>query len=332
MAEDQTPETDPVQAARDRWLGVEIRHLAALEAIVREGSFRGAADSLGYVQSAISQQVSHLEQLVGTRLIERSRGSSPIALTDAGRLLLDHVEIILSRFQAAQSDLDALVQGRAGVLRVGAFQSAATRLFPHVLPSFARVAPDVRIVPTEMQTDAPLFGLVERGEVDLAFCQLPIADGPFESIDLMEDPFVLVVSGRSPLAEQDEPPSLAEIGDMPLIGFNDSRAQDRVLEALRARGIEPEFVFRSDLNATVQSLVAADIGVAIAPYLSVDPQHPGTSVIELPDLPPRKIVLIWHRDRARPPSAALFTDAVRTTCARRFRFERAAHADGPEEG
>lgn len=321
---DRVDVEDGGRAARGRWLGVEVRHLAALEAIVREGSFRGAADSLGYGQSAISQQVSYLEQLFGARLIERSRGSAPIALTEAGELLLDHVEVILSRLQAAQADLDALADGRAGVVRVGAFQSAANRLFGHVLPAFARVAPNVRVVATETQTDAPLFDLVERREVDIAFCQLPIVDGPFESVEVMEDPFVFMVSARSALAASDEAPSLAEIGAMPLIGFNVGRVQEHVLAELQARGIEPEFAQRSDLNATVQSLVAADIGAAIVPYLSVDPQHPGTSVVELRELAPRKIALVWHRDYGRTRTAELFADAVRSTCSRRFR-RRSAH-------
>jgi DNA-binding transcriptional LysR family regulator len=313
---------DDARPVRERWLGVEIRHLAALDAIAREGSFRGAADSLGYVQSAVSQQIFHLEQLVGTRLIERARGSAPVAITDAGLLLLDHVKSILERLETAQSDLDALVDGRAGALRVGAFQSIAARLFPHVLPAFAQASPGVTIEPTETQADEPLFDLVGRGDVELGFCQLPLADGPFESVVLMDDPFVLLVPAASPLAAHEDAPSLAEIGRMRLIGFNRSRAQDQVVAALREAGAEPEFCYRSDLNATVQALVAADIGVAITPYLSVDPQHVGTSVIEVPELMPRKIALFWHVDRELSPAAETFIDVVRTTCARRFRHDR----------
>ena len=60
--------------AQERWLGVEIRHLAALRAVAEEGTFGAAALKLGYAQSAISQQVAALERHVGRRLFDRPGG------------------------------------------------------------------------------------------------------------------------------------------------------------------------------------------------------------------------------------------------------------------
>ena len=97
-----------------------MRHLVALDAVAREGSFRRAATRLGYVQSAISHQIAALEGLIGKRLIERSRGTRPLALTPAGEILLAHADALIARVRAAQADLAALDGEGAAALRVGA--------------------------------------------------------------------------------------------------------------------------------------------------------------------------------------------------------------------
>jgi molybdate transport repressor ModE-like protein len=98
----------------DRWLGIEIRHLAALEAVSREGSFHRAAERLGYTQSAVSGQIALLERLVGERLLERPGGRRPVFLTEAGQLLLRHAERIVAHLAAARADLAAVSSGAAG--------------------------------------------------------------------------------------------------------------------------------------------------------------------------------------------------------------------------
>src|SRR3954449_2626427 len=110
---------------RANQLGIELRHLVALDAVARHHSFHAAADELGYTQSAISQQIASLEQIVGRPLFERSRGPRPVTLTEAGRVLLGHAEAVLARVEAASADVTALVEGAVGELRVGTYQSVA---------------------------------------------------------------------------------------------------------------------------------------------------------------------------------------------------------------
>src|SRR5947207_14505774 len=133
----------------DRWLGIELRHFLALEAVAREGSFGKAAAALGYTQSAVSQQIATLERIVGHRLIERPGGPKPVSLTEAGRLLLKHSEAIAARVAAAQADLTALAEGQAGTLRVGVFQSVGQRILPEVMRRFLDSWPKVDVSLTE---------------------------------------------------------------------------------------------------------------------------------------------------------------------------------------
>jgi len=59
----------------------EVRHLEALRAVADEGTFRAAADVLGYSQAAISQQIAGLEALVGSPVFDRPGGPKPVVLT-----------------------------------------------------------------------------------------------------------------------------------------------------------------------------------------------------------------------------------------------------------
>ena len=118
---------------RNHWLGIEFRHLAALAAIAEEGSFRAAAERLGYVQSAVSQQIAFLERTLDVRLIERAPGNHPVSLTDAGRIVLGHFKAILVKLDAAWADVDALSRGRAGAVRVAAAANLEVPIVPEIL-------------------------------------------------------------------------------------------------------------------------------------------------------------------------------------------------------
>jgi molybdate transport repressor ModE-like protein len=292
------------------WLGIELRHLAALEAVAREGSFRRAARSLGYVQSAISGQIAALERAVGRRLVERTRGGGRIELTEAGHLVLQHSEAILARLHAAQADVAALASGHAGALRVGITQSIGVRILPPLMRRFTGDWPDVRVRPTEAAADLPLYDAVERGDVDLSFVELPTPPGPFETFELMADPFVLLVPRHSAVRGIDD------LGSTPLIGHTECRGLARVEAQLRARGIEPEFAFRSDVNATIQALVGAGLGAAVLPVLAIDPADELTTTCEVTGIPPRVLAVVRHRDRHHSAAAQAFVDTARAVCAR----------------
>jgi DNA-binding transcriptional LysR family regulator len=297
----------------DRWLGVELRHLAALEAVSRKGSFGRAATALGYTQSAVSQQIATLERIVGEKLIERPGGPKPVSLTEAGRLLLRHAEAIVARIAAAQADLTALHDGEAGTLRVGIYQSIGQRILPELMRRYAAAWPLVEVTLTESASDEELLRLVERGELDLTFADLPLIEGPFEFVELLRDPWLLVVAADSPLADRATPPALREIALLDLIGFRQCRSMTQIEAALR-RPID--FVFRSDHNGTVQGLVGAGVGAALLPSLAVDPNDEATRQIELgPNVPPRLIAVAWHRDRYRSPAANAFTELAAEVCA-----------------
>jgi DNA-binding transcriptional LysR family regulator len=302
--------------AADNWLGLELRHLIALKAIAEEGTFGRAAKRLGYTQSAISQQIAMLERIVGRRLIDRPGGPRPVSLTEAGDLLLRHADAIAARLQAAQADLAALDAGDAGPLRIGTYQSVGARVLPELLREFCAGWPQVEVTLQESADDRDLIRLVEQGDLDLSFVVMPLDPGPYEVVELFRDPYVLVVPAGSPLASRDRPPSLRELLDHPLISNRTCRTTQRVEDRLRHAGREPNIAFRSDDNGTVQGLVAAGVGVAVVPRLTVDETDPSVQVVDLGDrVPPRLVGIAWHRDRRRTRAADAFVELARTLTA-----------------
>jgi DNA-binding transcriptional LysR family regulator len=297
----------------DHLADVEFRHLLSFRAVADKGSFHEAAESLDYTQSAVSQHVAALESILGVRLLERSRGKRTVAVTEAGALLLRHADVIVARMHAAKADLQAFSEGATGQLRVGTYQSVGARVLPATLGIFTGLWPDVEVHLMETNSDDGLLNLVESGDLDLSFAVYPLSEGPFEGVELFRDPYVLVVPKSSPLVGLDRSASPREISELPLIGFRHCRSTVAAETYLRSNGGNPQWVFRSDDNTTVQALVTAGIGVALVPRLTVDEADPNCAVIPT-DVPPRVLTLAWHRDRYHSPAQTAFVELARGVC------------------
>jgi DNA-binding transcriptional LysR family regulator len=295
------------------WLGIDLRHLAALEAVARTGSFGRAARELGYTQSAVSQQIAQLERIVGQKLFHRPGGPRRVEPTEAGLQLLGHADAIVAQLDAARADMAALAEGAAGTLRVGIYQSVGARLLPALVRRFREQWPLVGVRVREESAAEDLLRLLEHGELDLTFADLPVREGPFEWAELLQDPYVLLVSARSELASLDAAPSLREVAKLPLIG---RRSTDEPERFLAGRVPEVNVVFRTDDNGTLAAFVAEDLGAAIEPRLVVDPRDRDVKMLPFGSrIPPRTLVLAWHRDRYRSHAAQAFVELAQELAA-----------------
>lgn len=298
-------------------LGIEMRHLQALDAVARHRSFNGAADELGYTQSAVSQQIVSLERLVGARLFDRASGRHPVRLTEAGRMLLSHAESVLERVDAATADITALLEGAVGEFRLGTYQSVATRLLPEVLFRFRALWPRIAVRLFESGSHDDIDDRVERGALDVAFTIAPVAREDVSSYaELLADPYRLVVGLGHPFARRGSVRT-DEVAEIDLVGYRVCRAHAQVERALQSRGIEPRVVMRAEDNQLLQSLAGQGVGAAIMPLLAIDPRREDTVMVAFAEpLPPRRIGLLWHRDRHLAPAAASFIHIAQEVGAR----------------
>jgi DNA-binding transcriptional LysR family regulator len=121
-------------------------------------------------------------------VLERPRGKRPTGLTEAGAVVLRHADAMLARLQAVQADLAAVVDGCGGAAARRHLPGASGQILPSVLPRFVSEWPEIEVQLHESASDYELLDLVERGELDLTFCMLPLEEGPFEALELLADP------------------------------------------------------------------------------------------------------------------------------------------------
>ncbi len=293
------------------WNDITARHLLALQAVHEEGTFGRAAERLGFTQSAVSQQVATLEQIVGQPLFDRKPGPNPPTLTPAGEVVHQHAVTLLAGIEEAELELSRLVRGVSGSLRVGTFQSISARVLPLALRQLYDQSPDVEITLVDDDLHADVFDAIHAGELDLAFAANELPEG-VGSRYLAADPYVAVV-------QPDEPPGplqLETLRSRPLIGQPEAdscgHAVNRGLERL---GVSPHYAFRSHDNGAVQGMVAAGVGIAIVPLLTVDTSDPKISVrTTVPEIEPRKISVIWDESRTLLPVANQLVDILTDVC------------------
>jgi DNA-binding transcriptional LysR family regulator len=304
------------EGGTSRWLGIEFRHFSALAAVAREGSFRRAAEKLGYVQSAVSSQIGQLEQAVGTQLIERSSGSPGAALTGAGVALLAHTDEILARLDAARIDLQALADGAVNDVRLAVSDGLAQPQLTKSLAAFNAEYPESGVRIDESEDDDLSFARLARGEIDLLITELPIAPGPFEHRLLERDTYVLLVPADSPLATTDEAPTGVQLRRLPLILPAPSRRHDPLAQRLQESLIDQTPWLRPSDAAATQALVGASLGIAVLPHSAVNLDDPCTVQIPIPGvLPDRHIALVRHREREYASNVTRFISILEATFA-----------------
>ncbi|WP_247236823.1 LysR family transcriptional regulator [Telluribacter sp. SYSU D00476] len=169
--------------------------------VAKKLSFTKAAAELHITQPAVTRHIHELEQQFGVALFERA--GKQIRLTPAGKIALDHAEIIHANYRQLEFDLNSLKGQHSGVLRLGASSTVAQYVLPPVLARFHDKHADITISLVSGNTEQIEQALLNR-DIDLG-----IVEGRTHLHELRYTPFVpdeivLVARTEHPLAQRDE--------------------------------------------------------------------------------------------------------------------------------
>ena len=292
---------------------LNLTQLTTLRAFVRHGTLAAAADQLGYTPGAVSQHVSALEGTLDTVLVRRS--GRQLILTDAGRVLADYADQILSLETKAMHAV-ASVDGRiAGPLTVGTWGSTAAALLAPVIETMANSFPDVIVRSREVDLDEAATA-VRHGEVDVAF-GLDYVDAPMPRDDgiaviaLHEENFEIAVAAHR-YPEQSRQVGVGTLAEMDWILPPPSSQYGRALRTgFRKRGFEPRVVHEVTDTAACLQLAAAGLGATVLTDLMLR-LNPSVQLqrLQMKDPLARQIVLITPGTVQFRQTIAAFTELV----------------------
>ncbi len=288
---------------------MDLRALRTLVAIVDERSFSAAAKTLGYTQSAVSQQISSLERELGVALLVRR----PVAATPAGAVLVEQGRDLIARTEAAAAQArrtaDAAVDARPARVVVSPGAEAALAA---CASSASGAWGSVAVGSAEEAVEALVRGVRDLAVVDgVTAPNDPLAlDRPLGlTVDVIaERPVDVLMPADHPLAGRAELDldhlDHARWLDAPACGIPTD-----TLAAVARRPLRRGLAYGGTSPDTRQALVAAGAGLAAVPAGTA--HGPGVVAVRLcsPQLTHR--VELWRHDHDRAPVLEAAADLVR---------------------
>jgi DNA-binding transcriptional LysR family regulator len=242
---------------------LDMRRLRYFIAVATSSSFSRAAEELHVAQSAVSRQISLLERDLGVRLLVRT--THDVALTDAGRFLLERGETLARESDRLWTQTREFATGRRGELRIGYSLSAGYQTAPRLIDATRVELPDVTVSAVVLASVlAPVAVIEGRVAVAVARCADDVDD--IERIPIRRERLGLVARADDPLVPW-RSLDLHDVRERQIV-LHERAANpahfDVVVEACRRAGFEPALVTSGAPFDPTYSTVAAGEAVSIA--------------------------------------------------------------------
>ena len=285
---------------------MQIESLKVFCDLAETESFTKAAQINGVTQSAISQQISSMERIFKSQLIERSK--KRFRLTREGQVLYDYSKQILQTYDSLDSQLKELKDLISGTIRVATIYSIGLHDLPPYIKKYMKSYPTVNIH-VEYRRANQVYEDVLSNVVDLGLIAYPIKDSKLEIVPLRKEPLVLICHPQHPFAKK-QSIRLKALQGQNIISFEPDTPTRKALDKiLREHGVEVKHVMEFDNVETVKRAVEIDAGISIVPEGTViqelDKQTLASVLIEDGQFF-RPLAAIYKKNRVLSPAMKQF--------------------------
>lgn len=287
---------------------LELRQLHYFVEVAKFEHMTKASEQLHVAQSAISRQITNLEDELGVTLFNRMGRN--LHLSKIGELYLAQVKIALNELNKATNIVSEYANPEIGTVKIGFPTSLATNLVPKLISSFRRQYPDVNYQFVE-GSNKELNENLLSGNLDLTFFSpLPEQATLVDTFTFFEEKLKLVVPKNHPLNRRTTI-NLVDLKNEKFIFFPETFSlYSDIINACESVGFKPDIIFQSADLHTINGLVEAGLGIAILPEIILADAHSNDShilTIENPSLT-RTVGIGFTLQRRLSPSEQLFKD------------------------
>ncbi|WP_139652091.1 LysR family transcriptional regulator [Raoultibacter phocaeensis] len=230
--------------------------------VAEAGSFKRAAEELGYTQAGISYMINALEKEFGLPLFVREYGGT--RLTAEGEALLPWVHGVRTSERQLASRLDELKHLEGGSVRIATFTSTSIHWLPGIAKRFQEIHPAINLEFISNDNQSEVEDMVWSGDADCGFFALPVAR-ELATVSLRHDPMLIVLPEDHPEANAAFF-SKEAMATYPCIKI-DNGVYTEMDEVYRVNGVEPHIAYSIDNDYAALAMVAEGLGYCVFPEL-----------------------------------------------------------------
>lgn len=279
---------------------LELRQLNYFKVLAEELHYRKASEILFISQSALSQQIKHLEGILKVSLFERT--NRKVALSDAGRLFYKDVLQVLNKVEIAATNIKLYTAGNTGQIGIGFVASAMASVLPALLKQFNSDCPNIRFRLDELNNAEQLIAL-QNETLDLGFMRSNHLPDGFSSKRVYTETFSLVLPANHPVTDT-EFSNIGQFRDENFILFPNEQSQlyyQQIINLCADQGFAPKVAHRSIHAPTIFRLVENGMGLSVIPTSLASTENPNIRFIELKGIPQQTaLYAVWKKINNNP--------------------------------
>jgi LysR family hydrogen peroxide-inducible transcriptional activator len=293
-------------------LNFSLTQLEYVLAVQKHGHFAKAAEACHVTQPTLSMQIQKLEESLGVIIFDRSK--KPILLTKIGEQILDQIQKVVSEARR----IDGIIETQnsdllTGQLVLGVIPTIAPYLLPRLLPKIESLYPGIYLQIKELQTHQIIDAFV-GDEIDVGLLAIPISNNKLIEKSLYFEPFLVLSSKASPLAQYKKIKHQALRSEELWLLEEGHCLRSQIIDVCKIKdteGKKRKYKFESGNLETLKNLISSYGGYTLLPWLAKDHIGESSKLIEFErPIPAREIGLIYRREHYKIELINALTEAI----------------------